>query len=237
VVVRVLIVEDDQRLADRTAEYLRGHGAVVEAVHDGDTGLSRASSGQHDVVLLDLMLPGIDGLELCRQLRTASGVPVIMLSARGEEVDRIVGLEMGADDYLPKPFSPRELLARMRAVLRRSGGESNAAPQVEVGPVVIDRDRRVVTCDGTDVRLTAHQFDLLFVLARESPRVLSRAELHEQTHRLRGEEPGDFAPGIDRSIDVQLSKVRQALSGASERATGLIKGVRGVGYALDGGDE
>jgi len=117
--VRLLLIEDDARLAEHTAEYLRDHEAEVEIVGDGTTGLARASSGEHDLVLLDIMLPGLSGLEVCTQLRQTSQIPVIMLTARGDEIDRVVGLEIGADDYLPKPFSPRELLARIRAVLRR----------------------------------------------------------------------------------------------------------------------
>jgi DNA-binding response OmpR family regulator len=124
--VRVLLIEDDERLAERTAEYLRSHQVEVQVVGDGELGLLRAARGEHDVVLLDVMLPGLDGLALCKELRKRSRVPVIMLSARGEEVDRVVGLELGADDYMPKPFSPRELLARIRAVVRRHGSDSAA---------------------------------------------------------------------------------------------------------------
>jgi DNA-binding response OmpR family regulator len=232
--VRILLIDDDQRLAERTAEYLRSHDVRVEIVGDGDRGLERSGSGEHDLVLLDLMLPGIDGLELCRKLRQRSKVPVIMLSARGDEVDRIVGLELGADDYLPKPFSPRELLARIRAVLRRHGGIGPSNEDVlEVGPLNIDRARRVATIGEATCELTAYQFDLLWVLALQAERVLSRNQLHAQVRALRGEPPQEFDPQVDRSIDVHMSKVRQSLATADpQRGGSLIKTIRGVGYVL-----
>jgi DNA-binding response OmpR family regulator len=236
--VRILLIEDDERLAERTAEYLETHKASVEIVHHGERGLERAGSGEHDIVLLDLMLPGIDGLDLCRRLRQRSKVPVIILSARGEEVDRIVGLEVGADDYMPKPFSPRELLARIRAVLRRHDGSSDVeAESLEVGPLEINRARRTAAISGNPCELTAYQFDLLWVLASEAERVLTRNQLFAQVRALRGEPTQEFDPAVDRSIDVHLSKVRQALdnaSGSGDEAKGanLIKTVRGVGYVL-----
>jgi DNA-binding response OmpR family regulator len=232
--VRILLIEDDQRLADRTAEYLRSHEVRVEIVGDGERGLDRSGSGEHDLVLLDLMLPGIDGLELCRKLRQRSKVPVIMLSARGDEVDRIVGLELGADDYLSKPFSPRELLARIRAVLRRHGAAGPGSDDVlVVGPLHIDRSRRVATVADATCELTAYQFDLLWVLASQAERVLSRNQLHAQVRALRGESPQEFDPQVDRSIDVHLSKVRQSLAMAEPQQGGsLIRTVRGVGYVL-----
>jgi DNA-binding response OmpR family regulator len=232
--VRILLIEDDDRLAERTAEYLQTHKAQVEIVGDGDRGLERAAAGEHDIVLLDLMLPGIDGLELCRKLRQRSKVPVIILSARGEEIDRIVGLEVGADDYLPKPFSPRELLARIRAVLRRHAASGDTNTQLlTVGPLEIDRTRRVATVLGKPCELTAYQFDLLWVLASQAERVLSRNQLHAQVRALRGETPQEFDPTVDRSIDVHLSKVRQSLAAADEAVgTNLIKTIRGVGYVL-----
>jgi DNA-binding response OmpR family regulator len=231
--VRILLIEDDDRLAERTAEYLQSHKAKVEIVNNGERGLERAASGEHDIVLLDLMLPGVDGLDLCRKLRQRSKVPVIILSARGEEVDRIVGLEVGADDYMPKPFSPRELLARIRAVLRRhaAGGDANAE-LLSVGPLEIDRARRAVTVAGNPCELTAYQFDLLWVLASQAERVLSRNQLHAQVRALRNEPPQEFDPAVDRSIDVHLSKVRQAIATADATGSGLIKTIRGVGYVL-----
>ncbi len=232
--MRVLLIEDDTRLAAHTAEYLREHQASVEVVGDGDAGLERAREGSWDVVLLDLMLPGMDGLALCRELRNHSRVPVIMLSARGEEVDRIVGLEIGADDYLPKPFSPRELLARIRAVLRRQGQGPLADSKVEVGGLEIDRDRRVASLAGEAMELTAYQFDLLWVLAAQAEKVVPRAELFAEVRRLRGEPQMEFDPSVDRSIDVHMSKVRQALAGAHADGDKMIRTVRGVGYVLEG---
>lgn len=237
--VRLLLIEDDARLAEHTAEYLRDHDAEVEVVGDGAEGLERAASGEHDLVLLDLMLPGLDGLEVCKQLRQRSPIPVIMLTARGDEIDRVVGLEIGADDYLPKPFSPRELLARIRAVLRRHTAPAAAgeAPQVvEVGPLHIDRDRRVAQVGEAPLDLTAYQFDLLWVIAGSAGKVMSREQLHAQVRQLRGEPPIDFDPAVDRSIDVHMSKVRAALGGVDPGAKGLIRTIRGVGYVLSDED-
>ena len=234
--MRVLLIEDDERLAERTAEYLRVHDATVDVVGDGETGLVRASEGNHDVILLDVMLPGIDGLELCKQLRQRSSVPVIMLSARGDEIDRVVGLELGADDYMPKPFSPRELLARIRAVLRRHGApDEGETPRVEVGPLAIDRARRQATVDGEACELTAYQFDLLWAMAEAPEKVLSRSQLHDRVRELRGEEPQEFDPSVDRSVDVHTSKIRQALAARRDGADKLVRTVRGVGYVLDPG--
>lgn len=233
--MRLLLIEDDVRLAEHTAEYLRDHDAEVEVVGNGTDGLERAASGEHDLVLLDIMLPGIDGLEVCRMLRQRSPVPVIMLTARGDEIDRVVGLEIGADDYLPKPFSPRELLARIRAVLRRQPTASVEAPTgntIEIGPLHIDRDRRTAAVSETTVELTAYQFDLLWVLANNAGKVLGREQLHGQVRQLRGEPPIDFDPSVDRSIDVHMSKVRGALGAVDAAAKSLIRTVRGVGYVL-----
>ncbi|MCA9695464.1 MAG: response regulator transcription factor, partial [Myxococcales bacterium] len=240
--MRVLLVEDDVRLAERTAEYLRGHGFEVEIAGDGELGLARAIRGEHDVVLLDLMLPRLGGIEVCKELRKRSSVPVIMLTARGEEVDRVLGLEIGADDYLAKPFSPRELVARIRAILRRFEAAAKAAeeaPEAEVytlGPLIVDRTRRRVEVDGEACTLTAYQFDLLWVLASASERVLSREQLNAQVRALRGDPPGDFDPSVDRSIDVHLSKIRQALAATGAAGRGLIRTVRGVGYVLGRGE-
>ncbi len=231
--MRVLLVEDDPKLADRTAEYLRSHDFEVEIAADGELGLARAVRGEHDLVLLDLMLPGLDGIEVCKRLRTRSRVPVIMLTARGDEVDRILGLEIGADDYLPKPFSPRELVARIRAVMRRAQG---APPDdngiCRVGPITIDRNRRRVEVNGDACNLTAYQFDLLWILAESAEHVLSREQLHSRTRALRGDDAGEYDPSVDRSIDVHLSKIRQAIVQANGAAEGLIRTIRGVGYVL-----
>jgi DNA-binding response OmpR family regulator len=233
--VRLLLVEDDARLAEHTAEYLRDHEAEVEVVGDGLEGLARAASGEHDLVLLDVMLPGLDGLEVCRRLRQRSPIPVIMLTARGDEIDRVVGLELGADDYVPKPFSPRELLARIRAVLRRQPAPHTAAgsgQRLEIGPLRIDRERRTVQVETQALELTAYQFDLLWVLAINAGKVIGREQLHGQVRQLRGEPQIEFDPAVDRSIDVHLSKVRAALGSVSDAAKALIRTVRGVGYVL-----
>lgn len=234
--VRVLLIEDDAKLALRTAEYLRDHGADVEIAADGATGLERARAGGHDVVLLDLMLPEMDGLAVCKALRRDSSVPVIMLTARGEDVDRIVGLELGADDYLAKPFNPRELLARMRAVLRRTvavAPEEAAPEELRVAGLVIDRERHTATIDEVALELTAFQFDLLWVLAKAAGKVRSREQLYNDVRRLRGEAPtSSFDPAVDRSVDVHMSKIRAALAAAVPEAVTLVKTVRGVGYVI-----
>jgi len=233
--VRLLLIEDDTRLAERTAEYLRDHEAEVEVVGDGLLGLERAASGEHDLVLLDLMLPGKDGLEVCKELRQRSiMIPVIMLTARGDEIDRVVGLELGADDYLPKPFSPRELLARIRAVLRRKPAVEavSRGQRIEIGALQIDRDRRTAQVGEVALELTAYQFDLLWVLAESAGMVMSREQLHSQVRELRSEPAIEFDPAVDRSIDVHMSKIRGALGSVDDDAKGLIRTIRGVGYVL-----
>lgn len=235
--MRILLIEDDTRLAAHTAEYLANHEAEVEVVSDGERGLERARQGEHDLVLLDLMLPKLDGIEVCKQLRSTSDVPVIMLTARGDEVDRVVGLELGADDYLAKPFSPRELLARIRAVLRRQHAKEPKEPaaspsELKVGGLTINRDRRTSDFMSVRMELTAYQFDLLWILAQSSGRVMGRAELHNAVRELRGEPPTEFDPAVDRSIDVHLSKIRGALASSHEEGAKLIQTIRGVGYVL-----
>src|SRR5512146_1365875 len=166
-----LLVEDDARLARLTAEYLTGHGVAVTHVADGRRGLEEALRGRWDVVLLDLMLPGRDGLEICREIRARSDLPIIVLTARGEEADRVMGLELGADDYLAKPYSPRELLARIRAVVRRAKGRAGPAKDlVRVGALVVDPAARRVTLGGREVALTGYEFALLEALARRAGR-------------------------------------------------------------------
>jgi DNA-binding response OmpR family regulator len=235
---KVLLIEDDVRLAERTAEYLQGHELSVEIAGDGELGLARALSGEFDVILLDLMLPRLDGLEVCRRLRQRSMLPVIMLSARSEEIDRILGLELGADDYLPKPYSPRELVARIRAVLRRAvASPEGPSSTLRCDPLVVDRARRRVEVAGAPCELTAHQFDLLWLLLEAKGQVLSREQLHQRLRALRGQPPGTYDPSVDRSIDVQLSKIRGTLAAVDARAASLIRTVRGVGYVLDDAPE
>jgi two-component system response regulator CpxR len=215
-------------------EFLQPEGLQVEAVHNGNRGLERALSGEHALVVLDVMLPGMNGLDVLRKLRASSTVPVLLLTARGQDVDRIVGLELGADDYLPKPFNPRELVARIRAILRRARGEAaeKQVPQtsVRVGDVELSPATRTVLRGGEAVDLTAVEFNLLDVLLREAGRVVTRDELAKiALGRL-------FSP-YDRSIDMHISKLRKKL-GEDGKGGERIKTVRGVGYiyAAPGGE-
>lgn len=218
---RVLLIDDDERLAGMLATYLEPRGVRLEHRRDATSGLLAVRAGGYDALLLDVMLPDGDGFELCRRIRSDSSVPILMLTARGEETDRIVGLELGADDYLPKPFNPRELLARLRAVLRRSAPPVTT-DALRFGRLVIDRERRQVLLDGQIRPLTQHQFHLLRVLAENAGRVLSRAQLME---RVRGEELEAF----DRSIDVHVSRIRAAIEEDPAKPRRILT-LRGAGY-------
>jgi two-component system, OmpR family, response regulator CpxR len=222
----VLVVEDDAELAALLADYLGREGYTVRHAPDGDTGLALAEAGGCCLVLLDVMLPGRDGIEVLRALRRSSALPVIMLTARGDEVDRIVGLELGADDYLPKPFNPRELTARIKAVLRRSAGaaEAPAEPRrlLARGPLLLDLEGYRATLDGAALPLTAIEFALLRELALAAGRALSRETLLD---RVRGREFDLF----DRSIDVHVSHLRHKL-GDDPQQPRFIRTVRSVGY-------
>jgi len=223
VVPRILVVDDDPRLAALVAEYLGEAGFRVSVVPDGRTGLERLKRERYDAVVLDLMLPGVDGLEVCRRLRATSDVPVLMLTARGQAMDRVVGLEMGADDYLPKPFEPRELLARLRAILRRR--ESGRASMVlRFGRLEIDRDARTVRVEGRERSLTGHQFSLIVALAENAGRVLSREALMDLVG-------GDSLEAFDRSIDVHVSRIRAAIEDEPKRPRRILT-VRGAGYVF-----
>ncbi len=224
-VLTALLVEDDARLASLTADYLGGHGVVVTRAADGPGGLEEAIRHRYDVVLLDLMLPGKDGLDVCRELRARSDVPIVVLTARGEEADRVMGLELGADDYLSKPFSPRELLARIRAVVRRARGQVGPAVKVvTVGSMVLDPGTRRVVLRGQEVALTGYEFSLLYALASRAGHILSREQLIE----LAG---GNAEEAFDRSVDVHVSRLRQKL-GDDSRSPRMLKTVRGAGYLL-----
>ena len=218
---RVLIVDDDVELCKLLAERLSPEGFAIESVHDGPHGLERALSGEHALVVLDLMLPGIGGLDVLRRLRAQSPVPVLILTARGEDIDRILGLEIGADDYVPKPFNPRELLARIRAILRRTTQSATSAAPVIVGDLRLDPAAREVWVSGKPLDLTSVEFELLETLLRAAGRVLTREQL---TESVLGRKLGSF----DRVIDVHVSHVRRKLGPAQggER----IKAVRGSGY-------
>jgi DNA-binding response OmpR family regulator len=220
------MIDDDEKLVSLMREYLESHGFELAAAHDGNTGMEAALSTKPDLVILDLMLPGKDGLEVCRSLRQSSRVPILMLTARGDETDRIVGLEMGADDYLPKPFNARELLARIRAILRRSEGEKTTEESsiLRAGPLVVDIGSREVTLRGQRVELTTAEFDILHALASSAGRVLSRERLLQRVH-------GEGWAAYDRSVDVHISRIRQKIEDDPRRPA-LLKTVRGVGYQL-----
>ncbi len=225
---RLLMIDDDEKLAALMRDYLRPQGFELNVAHDGPSGLEAFRASPPALVILDLMLPGLDGLEVCRRLRQTSKVPVLMLTARGDETDRIVGLELGADDYLPKPFNPRELVARIRAILRRTESgkaAASAAPiPLRLGTLEIDPGARSLCVDGRDVELTTAEFDLLWALALNVGRVLTRDQLLATVHG-----PGWAA--YDRSVDVHISRIRQKIEGDPKHPT-LLKTVRGVGYQL-----
>jgi len=227
---RILVIDDDVELCSLVAEYLEPEGFQIEAVHDGNRGLDRALNGDHLLVVLDVMLPGMNGFDVLRRIRNTSRIPVLLLTARGEDVDRIVGLEIGADDYLPKPFNPRELVARIRAILRRTQAGEKAGERLEdqipdvvrVGDIELDPATRIVRQNGKPIELTSVEFNLLHVLLREAGRVVTREHLVDAVLSRK------FSP-FDRSIDMHVSKVRKKL-GDSDIGSDHIKTVRGVGY-------
>ncbi len=222
---QILIIDDDVELCSLVAEYLGPEGFKVEAIYDGKRGLERALNGPQLLIVLDVMLPGLNGLDVLRRIRSTSKIPVLLLTARGEDVDRIVGLEIGADDYLPKPFNPRELVARIRAILRRTKTAPQSEPipdVVRVGEIELDPATRTVRQKGVPIEFTSVEFNLLEVLLREAGRVVAREELVDTVLSRK------FSP-FDRSIDMHVSKVRKKL-GDSDNGTELIKTVRGVGY-------
>jgi two-component system, OmpR family, phosphate regulon response regulator OmpR len=222
---QVLIVDDDTRLSAMIADYLSGNGYVVHCAGNGLDGVAELSRRSPDAVILDVMLPDIDGLETCRRMRAVSDVPILMLTAKGEETDRIVGLELGADDYLPKPFNPRELLARLKAILRRrTGNVGTAARTLRFGRLEIDPGSRTARIDGSDCAMTSHQFNLLVALAENAGRVLSRDQLMDL---LKGEELEAF----DRSIDVHISRIRAVIEDDPKHPRRIIT-VRGAGYVF-----
>ena len=227
---RLLLVDDDERLSEMLSTYLRSRGFVVEHRVDGAGGLAALETGGFDAVILDVMLPDLDGFDVLRKLRTLSDVPVLMLTARGEDTDRIVGLELGADDYLPKPFNPRELVARIQAVLRR-GRAAPLAKQGEVlrfGRLDIDPSAREARVNGKVCLLTSHQFAILCVLAERAGRVQSREQLMQA---VRGEDLEEF----DRSIDVHISRIRAAIEDDPKHPR-RIRTVRAVGYVFTPGE-
>jgi two-component system response regulator CpxR len=218
--VHLLLIDDDAELCSLLGEFLKREGFTVDCEHEGNRGLEKALQPGNDLVVLDVMLPGIDGFEILRRLRQKSKVPVIMLTARGEDVDRIVGLELGADDYLPKPFNPRELAARIRAILRRyEARPAEPSNRIEINGVALDPGTREVLSDGKRADLTTFEFDILEMLMRSAGRVLSRDALMENFYNRK-------ATPFDRSIDMHISHLRKKL----EHGDALIKTIRGVGY-------
>jgi two-component system, OmpR family, phosphate regulon response regulator OmpR len=223
---RLLVIDDDSRLTAMLKEYLGAAGFSVEAAGDGESGLEAVRAGAPQAVILDVMLPDFDGFEVLRRLRRFSNVPVLMLTAKGDDLDRIVGLEIGADDYLPKPFNPRELAARLKAILRRGQTAPIEAEEdmLRFGRLSIDRGSRTVRIGDKTAEMTSHQFDLLDALARHAGRVLSRNQLMDF---VRGEDLEAF----DRSIDVHISRIRSAIEDDPKAPRRIIT-VRGAGYVF-----
>ena len=222
---RVLIIDDDERLNAVLTDYLARFGFSVRSAVHPDAGLRAMKAEPPDLLILDIMLPGTDGLALCRKVRETSRVPIVMLTARGDVTDRIVGLEIGADDYLSKPFEPRELVARMQAVLRRASQEDVEA--VRVGALEVNWTTRSALLDGHPLGLTTAEFELLGFLVRNRGRVVSRERIMEGTHGIDWE-------AYDRSIDVLISRLRQKL-GDDPKRSAFIRTVRGIGYSFVGG--
>jgi len=220
---QLLLIDDDTELCAMLGEYLAPEGFTVTSLHDGETGARTALTGAFDVVVLDVMMPRLNGIEALRRIRVASSVPVLMLTAKGDDVDRIVGLELGADDYLPKPFNPRELVARLRAILRRGVSASENTP-VNAGPLVIRPGERTADWRGEALDLTSTEFNLLEILARHAGHVVSKADLAEQAL-------GRRLTRFDRSIDMHMSKLRNKL-GLLDDGRSPIQTVRGMGYQL-----
>ncbi|MDA8404451.1 MAG: response regulator transcription factor [Desulfobacteraceae bacterium] len=226
---QILVIDDDMELCDLLKDYLGPEGYEMETAHEGQSGLERALSGDHGLVVLDVMLPGINGFDVLREIRKRSSIPVIMLTARGDDVDRIVGLELGADDYLPKPFNPRELIARIRAVQRRTESDSTGSNKKTTAPktftdgdITFDPGNHKVTIHGRDIPLTSVEFSLFYELLKNAGDVVSRDDLAE---RVLGRKLSLF----DRSIDVHVSSLRKKL-GYKHPGMERIKSVRGVGY-------
>lgn len=222
---KILIIDDDTELCELVGEFLTIEGFTIAFVHDGEQGVKRAVAEDFALIVLDVMLPSLNGFEVLRRIRAVKRTPIIMLTARGEDVDRIIGLELGADDYLPKPFNPRELVARIRAVLRRMQPEAappSASENLIVDDVELSRTSRVVRCSGLVVELTSAEFDLLELLLASAGKVVTREDISQ---RALGKE---FSP-FDRSIDMHVSNLRKKLG---DRNDGIerIKSVRGIGY-------
>jgi DNA-binding response OmpR family regulator len=225
---RVLIIEDDVKLADLVRMYLERDGYRVTVAHEGREGLGLARHGGPDLIILDLMLPGMSGSEICRTLRRESEVPIIMLTARTTEDDKLAGLDLGADDYVTKPFSPREVVARVRTVLRRSRlGEQDGVKALAVGEIEIDLAGHTARLRGEDLRLTVKEFNLLALMARQPGKAFSRLELLAQVF-------GPNYDGLERTVDVHMMNLRKKIE-ADPAQPVYVQTVYGVGYRLGGG--
>lgn len=221
----ILIIDDDTELCDLLKQYLSVEGFDVETIHDGEEGAQLALSKDYDGIILDVMLPKKNGFEVLKSIRERKDTPILMLTARGDDIDRIVGLEIGADDYLPKPCNPRELVARLRAILRRSQKASAPKPTLTVGDLVIDTAKRIVTLNGTTIELTNAEFNILEMLVKAPGQAFSKEELTEKAL-------GRKFTAYDRSIDVHISNLRNKM-GENSQGTPRIKTVRGFGYMYD----
>lgn len=220
----ILLIDDDFELTSMLSTYLQREGFVVQVANDSQLGLRLAISGQFDLLVLDVMMPGLDGISLLRQLRQDSKVPVIMLTAKGDDIDKVLGLELGADDYVAKPCLPRELVARIRAILRRVQQQQDEPTEVRVGPLVLEPGSRKVWVNGQQVQLTGAEFSVLCVLACHAGRLVSKADLSSQAL-------GKTLTQYDRSLDVHISNIRQKLGKRPEEQA-WIEAVRGKGYQL-----
>lgn len=220
----ILLIEDDNRLAEMVSDYLKSNGYNVQIAPNGVTGIQLENDKKFDVIILDLMLPDMDGLDICRVIKARSDVPIIMLTAKGDPMDRVVGLELGADDYMGKPFEPRELLARIKAVMRRGLTKHTTHNSLQFGRLEIDPDAMICTLDQNQCELTSHQFTLLHTLAESAGRVLSRDTLID---RLKGQEFDAF----DRSIDVHISRIRNQIEDDPKHPKRILT-IRGAGYVF-----
>jgi len=221
---KVLIIEDDQEQSKMLAEYLSSANMLVRCSYDGATGIADLKKGEYDIVVLDIGLPDMDGFEVCRNIRTFSSVPVLILTARGDEMDRIIGLEIGADDYLAKPFNPRELLARLKAILRRGVQYSSESTAHRFGRLEINEHARAASMDGKTINLTAYQFDLLITLSKHAGRVLSRDQIMDAMK-------GHDLEAFDRSIDVHISRIRSQIEDDVKKPKRILT-IRGTGYVF-----
>lgn len=225
---RLLLIDDDKELSSMLGEYLAAEGFAIEHAYDGKAGVDKALAESFDAIVLDVMMPELDGFEVLRRVRAESSIPVIMLTAKGDDIDRIVGLEIGADDYLPKPFNPRELLARLRAILRRTQTEQAAVVEqsLSIGPLNINTASRVATASGQALDITSAEFNLLHTLIKQAGNVVSKESLSQ--HGL-----GRKLEKYDRSIDMHMSNLRKKL--ALHNLEDMIITVRGQGYQLSDG--